>query len=87
MTRGGGASAAEVRVTGLEGGDDFDFTGRGTELLAAVDQASELVRAGADGSRETLDADDGLQGTTAVVVRGNRAYVTNGANLTGPTRT
>lgn len=39
---------------------------------------------GADGPRETLlDADDGMQRTTAVVVPGNRAYVTNGANLTG----
>ncbi|HUQ58119.1 hypothetical protein [Lentzea sp.] len=75
---------AEVRATGLEGVDDFDFTGRGTEILAAVNQAGELVRVGADGTRETLlDADDGMQGTTAVVVRGNRAYITNGANLAG----
>ncbi|MFD9705618.1 hypothetical protein [Lentzea sp. NPDC059081] len=83
-TRGGRSGPAEVRATGLEGVDDFDFTGRGDEVLAAVNQSSELVRVAADGTHETLlDAADGMQGTTAVVVRGSRAYVTNGANLTG----
>jgi sugar lactone lactonase YvrE len=84
VTRGGGSSRAEVRATGLAGIDDFDFTGRGTEILAAINQTSKLVRVGADGAQETLlDAEDGMQGTTAVAVRGNRAYVTNGANLAG----
>ncbi|GGP34059.1 hypothetical protein [Saccharothrix coeruleofusca] len=80
----GGPGRAEVRASGLEGVDDFDFTGRGTEILAAVNQSSRLVRVSADGTGETLlDAGDGMRGTTAVVVRGNRAYVTNGANLVG----
>ncbi|MFY1632288.1 hypothetical protein ACN27F_03210 [Solwaraspora sp. WMMB335] len=84
VARGGGSGRAEVRATGLEGIDDFDFTGRGAEILAAINQASKLVRVGADGAQETLlDAEDGMQGTTAVVVRGNRVYVTNGANLAG----
>ncbi|GAA2788078.1 hypothetical protein [Saccharopolyspora taberi] len=84
VTEGGGSGRAEVRATGLEGIDDFDFTGRDTEILAAINQTSKLVRVGADGTQETLlDAEDGLQGTTAVAVRGNRAYVTNGANLAG----
>ncbi|QFU91874.1 hypothetical protein [Amycolatopsis sp. YIM 10] len=84
LTGGGGPGRAEVRATGLAGIDDFDFTGRGNEILAAINQTSQLVRVAADGTRETLlDADDGMQGTTAVVVRGNRAYVTNGANLSG----
>jgi sugar lactone lactonase YvrE len=84
VTKAGGAGRAEVRATGLEGIDDFDFTGRGTEILAAINQGSKLVRVGADGAQETLlDAEDGMQGTTAVAVRGNRAYVTNGANLAG----
>ncbi|MFD4643415.1 hypothetical protein ACFWN2_39335 [Lentzea sp. NPDC058436] len=75
---------AEIRARGLEGVDDFDFTGRGTEILAAINQANELVRVSPDGVRETLlDAGDGMRGTTAVVVRGSRAYVTNGANLSG----
>ncbi|MEV5543309.1 hypothetical protein AB0L13_41460 [Saccharopolyspora shandongensis] len=84
VTKGGGSGRAEVRATGLEGIDDFDFTGRGTEILAAINQTSKLVRVGADGAHETLlDAEDGMQGTTAVAVRGNRVYVTNGANLAG----
>ncbi|WP_410585976.1 hypothetical protein [Amycolatopsis sp. lyj-23] len=78
----GGAGRARVRAAGLPGIDDFDFTGRGTEILAAINQSSELVRVGPDGSRQTLlDAEDGMEGTTAVAVRGNRVYVTNGANL------
>jgi hypothetical protein len=37
-----------------------------------------------DGAHRTLlDAEDGMQGTTAVTVRGDTAYVTNGANLAG----
>ncbi|MEV6622943.1 hypothetical protein AB0M83_28135 [Amycolatopsis sp. NPDC051106] len=84
VTENGGAGRAEVRAAGLAGIDDFDFTGRGPEILAAVNQASELVRVDADGARETLlDAGNGMQGTTAVAVRGNRVYVTNGANLAG----
>ncbi|MEU1055448.1 hypothetical protein ABZ397_23245 [Streptomyces sp. NPDC005876] len=84
VTRDGGSGRAEVRATGLAGIDDFDFTGRGTEILAAINQAGRLVRVDADGGQETLlDAEDGMQGTTAVAVHGNRVYVTNGANLSG----
>lgn len=73
----------KVRATGLAGVDDFDFTGRGNEILAAINQAGKPVRVGPDGSQATLlDAEDGMQGTTVVVV-GNRVYVTNGANLAG----
>jgi hypothetical protein len=80
----GRAGRAQVRATGLAGIDDFDFTGRGTEILAAINQASKLVRVGSDGTQETLlDAEDGMEGTTAVAVRGNRVHVTNGANLAG----
>ncbi|MEV4804412.1 hypothetical protein AB0K18_30795 [Nonomuraea sp. NPDC049421] len=83
-TRDGGSGRAEVRARGLEGVDDFDFTGAGDELLAAINQSSKLVRVGADGAGEVLlDSSDGMQGTTAVVVRGNRAYITNGANIVG----
>jgi hypothetical protein len=84
VTKSGGSGRAEVRATGLAGIDDFDFTGRGTEILAAINQTSKLVRVDPDGTHETLlDTKDGMQGTTAVTVRGNRAYVTNGANLAG----
>ncbi|MCM3921987.1 hypothetical protein ND748_09985 [Frankia sp. AiPs1] len=84
VTRDGGSGRAEIRATGLAGIDDFDFTGRGTEILAAINQGSRLVRVDADGAHQTLlDAEDGMQGTTAVAVRGQRVYVTNGANLAG----
>ncbi|MEU6132809.1 hypothetical protein ABZ805_26830 [Saccharopolyspora sp. NPDC047091] len=78
VTADGGAGTAEVRAEGLAGVDDFDFTGRGDEVLAAINLAGELVRIAPDGSRETLL--DGMRGTTAVVVRDDHAYVTNGAN-------
>ncbi|MEV1176956.1 hypothetical protein [Nonomuraea sp. NPDC049784] len=62
VTKGGGSGRAEVRARGLEGIDDFHFTGRGTEILAAINQASKLVRVGADGAHEALlDAEDGMQ--------------------------
>ncbi|MDX3191265.1 hypothetical protein PV458_22900 [Streptomyces sp. MN03-5084-2B] len=84
VVAGGGAGRAQVRAVGLAGIDDFDFTGRGTEVLAAINQTSKLVRVGPDGAQETLlDAGEGMEGTTAVAVRGNRVYVTNGANLAG----
>ncbi|MEV4566029.1 hypothetical protein AB0K12_19890 [Nonomuraea sp. NPDC049419] len=51
---------------------------------AAINQSSQLVRVNADGTGEVLlDASDGMQGTTAVAVRGNRAYITNGATIVG----
>ncbi|MFD2417770.1 hypothetical protein [Amycolatopsis pigmentata] len=84
VTNDGGSGRAQVRATGLAGIDDFDFTGRGSEILAAINETSKLVRVGADGTQETLlDAENGMEGTTAVAVRGDRVYVTNGANLAG----
>jgi hypothetical protein len=69
-----------VHATDLAGIDDFDFTGRGDEILAALNDTSELVGVAADGTRRVLlDGDDGLQGTTAVVVREDTAFITNGA--------
>jgi sugar lactone lactonase YvrE len=84
ITNDGGSGRTEVRATGLAGIDDFDFTGQGTEILAAINQTSKLMRVNSDGTHETLlDAEDGMQGTTAVTIRGNHVYITNGANLTG----
>ncbi|WP_142107552.1 SMP-30/gluconolactonase/LRE family protein [Pseudonocardia cypriaca] len=80
VEQSGAAGPAAVHATGLTGIDDFDFTGRGEEILAALNDTSELVGVAADGShRVLLDGDDGLQGTTAVVVRGDSAFITNGA--------
>lgn len=76
----GAAGPVAVHATGLVGIDDFDFTGRGDEILAALNDTSELVGVAADGThRVLLDGDDGLQGTTAVVVREDTAFISNGA--------
>jgi hypothetical protein len=76
----GAAGPAAVHAADLAGIDDFDFTGRGDEILAALNDTSELVGVAADGTRRVLlDGDDGLQGTTAVVVREDTAFITNGA--------
>jgi hypothetical protein len=80
VDQSGAAGPADVHATGLAGIDDFDFTGRGDEILAALNDTSELVSVAANGThRVLLDADDGLQGTTAVVVREDTAFITNGA--------
>lgn len=78
--RSGAAGPAAVHATGLAGIDDFDFTGPGDEILAAINDTSEVVGVAVDGThRVLLDGDDGLQGTTAVVVREGTAFITNGA--------
>jgi hypothetical protein len=80
VEQSGAAGPAAVHASDLAGVDDFDFTGRGDEILAAINDTSEVVRVAADGThRVLLDGDDGLQGTTAVVVREDTAFITNGA--------
>jgi hypothetical protein len=80
VERSGAAGAVAVHATGLAGIDDFDFTGRGEEILAALNDTNELVGVAADGThRVLLDGADGLQGTTAVVVREDIAFISNGA--------
>lgn len=80
----GAAGPVAVRATGLVGVDDFDFTGRGDEILAALNDTSEVVAVAADGThRVLLDGGDGLQGTTAVVVREDTVFISNGALRAG----
>jgi hypothetical protein len=80
VEQSGAAGPVAVHATSLAGIDDFDFTGRGDEILAALNDTSELVGVAADGThRVLLDGDDGLQGTTAVVVREDTAFISNGA--------
>lgn len=76
----GTAGSAAVHATGLTGVDDFDFTGQGDEILTALNDESKVVVVAADGSqRVLLDGKNGLQGTTAVVVRGSTVFITNSA--------
>jgi hypothetical protein len=80
----GAAGPATVHATGLPRIDDFDFTGNGDEILAALNDSNEVVGVAADGThRVLLDADDGLQGTTAVVVHEDTAFISNGALFQG----
>ncbi|MFF8193397.1 SMP-30/gluconolactonase/LRE family protein [Streptomyces bobili] len=77
------AGRPAVKATGLEGIDDFAFTGRGNEILAALNQPNKVVRISADGTNTTvLNASDGLQGPTAVAVHGKDVYVPSAAYVT-----
>jgi hypothetical protein len=70
-------------ATGLVGIDDFAFTGRGEEILAALNGPSTVVRIGRDGARSTvLTAADGLRNPTSVALRRGTAYVLSAAYTT-----
>jgi sugar lactone lactonase YvrE len=72
----GSAGAVETRATGLVGIDDFVFSGRGTEVIAALNPASEVVIVRPDGTHETfLTQQDGVFTPTSTAVRGNQVYV------------
>ncbi|MEA5363839.1 hypothetical protein VA596_30195 [Amycolatopsis sp., V23-08] len=79
----GRAGTPRVKATDVPGIDDFTFTGRGDEILAALDSPNKVVRIGADGVASTvLDATDGLQNPTSIAVRGKEVYVFSAAYLT-----
>jgi hypothetical protein len=64
--------------------DDFAFTGRGDSMLIALDAANEIVLLRPDGTKTVvLTGADGLDNPSAVVVAGNRVYVTSAAYFTG----
>jgi hypothetical protein len=76
------AGRLQTQATGLAG-IDFEFTGRGNEIVATTDSASTVVLIRPDGTRKTLlTAADGLQNPTSVAVRGNKAYVLSAAYVT-----
>ncbi|MFD4032447.1 hypothetical protein ACFWVP_18455 [Streptomyces sp. NPDC058637] len=77
------AGVPRVKATGLAGIDDFAFTGRGGEVLAALNAPNKVVRIRPDGTSTTvLDAGDGLQNPTSVAVRGKEVYVLSAAYTT-----
>lgn len=83
VRHGNRAGTPQVRAEGLVGIDDFAFTGRGGDILAAVNGPNTVVRIGADGTSTTvLDATDGLQNPTSVALRGNDVYVLSAAYTT-----
>ncbi|SNS23207.1 hypothetical protein SAMN05216276_100666 [Streptosporangium subroseum] len=80
---GNRAGAPQVKASGLAGIDDFAFTGRGDEILAALNGPNTVVRIKSDGTGTTvLDATDGLQNPTSIALRGNDVYVLSAAYTT-----
>ncbi|MEV0090662.1 hypothetical protein [Streptomyces sp. NPDC050738] len=83
ILRSGRAGTVQTRATGLPGIDDFAFTGRGDQLLAALNGPGEVALVQPDGSHSTvLTAADGLQNPTSVALRGNTVYVPSAAYVT-----
>lgn len=80
---GNRAGAPQVKASGMVGIDDFAFTGRGDEILAALNGPNTVVRIQPDGTSTTvLDSTDGLQNPTSVALRGNDVYVLSAAYTT-----
>jgi sugar lactone lactonase YvrE len=80
----GRAGQVDTEATGLQGIDDFTFTGQGDQLLAALDGPSEVALVQPDGSHSiVLTSADGLDNPTSVALRGNTVYVTSAAYTVG----
>lgn len=79
----GNAGPAQVTATGLTGVDDFAFTGRGNEIIAALHTANQVALVKPDGTHTVvLTGADGLQGPTSIAVRGRTVHVPSAAYLT-----
>jgi sugar lactone lactonase YvrE len=70
-----------VVATGLGPVDDFAF--HGSTVVAAINQENRVVTIGRDGVRTILSTSDGLANPTAVAVRDDTVYVTDGAYFGG----
>jgi hypothetical protein len=76
----GSAGQVDTEATGLPGIDDFAFTGRGDQLLAAIDSQNEIALVQPDGSYSiVLTQADGLDNPSSVALRGDTVYVTSAA--------
>ena len=79
----GTAGAVTTEATGLTAVDDFAFTGRGDQVVAALDFANEVALVQSDGSHQiVLTAADGTENPTSIAVRGSTVYVASGAYFT-----
>jgi sugar lactone lactonase YvrE len=79
----GKAGSAHLTATGLTGIDDFAFTGRGNEIIAALDTTNQVALVKPDGTHTVILTEaDGLQGPTTLAVRGRTVYVPSAAYLT-----
>ncbi|WAU83307.1 hypothetical protein O1Q96_28645 [Streptomyces sp. Qhu-G9] len=80
---GNRAGTPQVRASGMAGIDDFAFTGRGDDVLAALNGPNTVEHIRSDGTRTTvLDGADGLQNPTSVALRGKDVYVLSAAYTT-----
>ncbi|MGW3078746.1 hypothetical protein [Kitasatospora sp. NPDC001132] len=67
-------------ATGLTGIDDFAFTGRGNQVLAALDSGNRIALVADNGTHTiVLNQADRLQNPTSVAVRGDRVRVADAA--------
>lgn len=83
IRRDGRAGQVHTVATGLDGIDDFIFTGHGDQILAAMVVPSEVALVQPDGSHTiVLTAADGLENATSVALRGDTVYVFSAAYLT-----
>ncbi|SEG87380.1 hypothetical protein SAMN05216223_11886 [Actinacidiphila yanglinensis] len=81
---GNRAGAPQVTASGMVGIDDFTFTGRGDQVLAALNGPDQVVRVEPDGTHTVLlDAADGLQNPTSVALHGDQVDVFSAAYTTG----
>ncbi|WP_030898412.1 hypothetical protein [Streptomyces sp. NRRL F-5126] len=77
------AGAPRVMASGLVGLDDFAFTGRGNQVVAALNGPNKVVRIRPDGTATTLlDSSDGLQNPTSVALHGDDVDVFSAAYTT-----
>lgn len=83
VQRDGRAGRVRTEATGLPGIDDFAFTGRGDQLLAALNGSSQVALVQPDGRHSIVLSDaDGLQNPTSIALRGTSVYVMSAAYLT-----
>ncbi|WP_433796116.1 hypothetical protein [Actinoplanes sp. CA-252034] len=79
---GPGAGTFTTVATGLTGIDDFDFTGRGEQILAGLVTENRVVLVDGGAGRTVLTASDGLSNPTSVLVRDGKVYVSSAAYVT-----
>ncbi|QES47804.1 hypothetical protein DEJ50_08270 [Streptomyces venezuelae] len=79
----GRAGRVRTKANGLPGIDDFAFTGRGDQLLAALNGPGQVALVQPDGSHSiVLTQADGLRNPTSIALRGTSVYVTSAAYIT-----
>lgn len=80
----GTAGEHRIMASGLDSVDDFAFTGRGDQMLVALNVPSSVVSVTpGKPAKVVLDESDGIQNATAIAVDGDTVYVASSALTTG----